>query len=88
MFNGAGSYVRSPWNVMDLLVVIAGVVVLITDSLSKGVNIMWLRAIRTLRALRPLRAANRLGGEQCMCLLLRMRAPAAQPVRMIHLVRP
>ncbi|PNW76369.1 hypothetical protein CHLRE_11g467528v5 [Chlamydomonas reinhardtii] len=86
MFNGAGSYVRSPWNVMDLLVVIAGVVVLITDSLSKGVNIMWLRAIRTLRALRPLRAANRLGGIRTVVSAMLKAIPALGNVFMVAML--
>ncbi|KAG2432071.1 hypothetical protein HXX76_008998 [Chlamydomonas incerta] len=86
MFNGPGSYVRSPWNVMDLLVVIAGVVVLITDSISNGVNIMWLRAIRTLRALRPLRAANRLGGIRTVVSAMLKAIPALGNVFMVALL--
>jgi hypothetical protein len=62
LLNGPGSYLRSAWNIMDLTVVGAGILVLVTAALNTSANVMWLRAIRALRALRPLRAANRVVG--------------------------
>lgn len=59
-FNGKASYLRNGWNVMDFIVVVAGYIIIITDSLSDGTDeLSSLKALRTLRVLRPLRVASR-----------------------------
>ena len=48
-FNGRGSYLRGPWNILDLFVVIVGVLVLVLESFLNANDIIWLRAIRAMR---------------------------------------
>ncbi len=50
-----GAYLRSPWNIMDLLIVIFSIVSLFSDQ--DGLSA--LKALRCLRALRPLRVISR-----------------------------
>jgi len=55
LMNGPHSYLRSPWNILDLVIVIISVI----DLLLKGANLSFLRALRTVRVLRPLRMISR-----------------------------
>ena len=45
-----GAYLRSPWNILDFVVVISGLVTILTEDL--GANLRILRAIRVLRPLK------------------------------------
>lgn len=49
IFNGKSSYMRSPWNVLDIAVVAVSVIVLIVESIMDARNLVWLRALRALR---------------------------------------
>jgi hypothetical protein len=50
---GHKAYLKESWNILDFVIVIAGLVEFILDFAKvKGVN---LRALRTLRVLRPLK---------------------------------
>jgi hypothetical protein len=50
-FNGPGSYLRSPWNWLDTMVVVVQVVVLVVESVAAGASsFAWLRALRALRS--------------------------------------
>ena len=48
-FNGKGSYLRGPWNILDLFVVIVGILVLVLQAIIDANNIIWLRAVRAMR---------------------------------------
>ncbi len=48
-FNGPYSYIRRPWNILDLFIVIVGVLVLVLESIIDSKDIIWLRALRALR---------------------------------------
>lgn len=52
------SYLRKPWNVFDLLMVIVGYTAFIPSDLTGG-NTSAIRALRAVRALRPLRTITR-----------------------------
>ena len=57
-----GSYLRSPWNILDFVVVISGLVTILTEDL--GFNLRILRAIRVLR---PLKLVSKIPSLQvCM----------------------
>lgn len=49
LFNGPDSYLRSGWNVLDLLVVVVAVLVLVLQPIMNTGYIVWLRAFRALR---------------------------------------
>jgi hypothetical protein len=49
LFNGKDSYLRNPWNILDMFVVIVNVLVLALDTLTNPNYIIWLRAFRALR---------------------------------------
>jgi len=50
---GHKTYFKDPWNALDFIIVISGLVEFILDVLNlKGVN---LKGLRTLRVLRPLK---------------------------------
>lgn len=55
---GARNYLRHPWNVFDLVMVLAGYTSFLPQSDSTG-NMSALRALRALRAMRPLRTVTR-----------------------------
>ena len=56
LINGKDSYLRSPWNVMDLIIVIFSIVSLSSQG---SEYLKALKAIRLLRVLRPLRVIAR-----------------------------
>eukprot|EP00803_Ostreobium_quekettii_P004183 evm.model.scf_87.8 EVM.evm.TU.scf_87.8 scf_87:120717-129538(-) len=56
--NGKDSYIRNPWNVLDFVIVVVGVVLLMGSG-SNQTGLESLRSLRTLRALRPIRMASR-----------------------------
>ena len=49
LFNGPHSYLRGPWNILDIFVVIVNVMVLVLQSVLNDKNIIWLRAFRAFR---------------------------------------
>ena len=49
LFNGPKSYLRVPWNILDIFVVIVGILVLVLQSVFDSSSIVWLRAVRALR---------------------------------------
>lgn len=64
VFNGSRSYVRDPWNILDLGILISSLVTLF----SSNNTVRSLRSIRTLRALvRPISCL-----EQSLCLTYRL----------------
>ena len=48
-FNGPTSYIRNPWNILDLFVVIVGILVLVLESVVDPNDIIWIRAFRAMR---------------------------------------
>lgn len=48
-FNGKSSYIRDPWNVIDFIVVIVGVLTLSLGAVLDSSALIWLRALRALR---------------------------------------
>ena len=48
-FNGRDSYIRSPWNILDLVVVTVNILVLTLSSIINSEDIIWLRALRAFR---------------------------------------
>jgi hypothetical protein len=61
---GRGAYLRDAWNILDFVVVVAGVVEVVFPD-APNVSIL-----RTFRVLRPLRSLSSLPGE-CACVLMR-----------------
>lgn len=55
LFNGKSSYLRSPWNVLDFIIVCASVLSIIFVNL----NLSFIKSLRILRILRPLRLISR-----------------------------
>ena len=49
LFTGKYAYLRRSWNVLDLIVVIAGILVLSLESVMDPGFIKWLRIFRALR---------------------------------------
>uniref|UniRef100_A0A7S3D7M4 Uncharacterized protein n=2 Tax=Palpitomonas bilix TaxID=652834 RepID=A0A7S3D7M4_9EUKA len=64
------AYFRDPWNVLDSLIVVVGVIALVEPDVSA------LRALRTFRALRPLRLINRNPGLKIAVICLFKSIPA------------
>ncbi|KAI0978733.1 hypothetical protein GJ496_009854, partial [Pomphorhynchus laevis] len=58
---GLIEYFRSPWNVIDALIVLIGVLSIIASFVDIA-NVKAFKSLRTLRALRPLRAMSRFEG--------------------------
>ena len=48
-FNGRPSYLRSPWNILDMFIVIVNILVLVLQSVMNNNYIIWLRAFRAFR---------------------------------------
>ncbi|GAX86028.1 hypothetical protein CEUSTIGMA_g13443.t1 [Chlamydomonas eustigma] len=76
LFNGKDSYLRNPWNILDMFVVIVNVLVLALDTVTNPNYIIWLRAFRALRALRPLRVASQLDGIRVIVMAMAKSLPA------------
>lgn len=55
-----GSYLRDPWNILDLVIVISGYIPLIFPQNSSGVNLSGLRSLRVLRPLKTVTAIKKL----------------------------
>ena len=74
LHKGVLAYARSPWNLLDLFVVVVSVVDLALASTSLGM----LRALRCARALRPLRLVSRNEGMRLtvLCILKSLRPSA------------
>ena len=66
IMNGKGSYLRSFWNVLDMLSVIASGV----SGMLPRVNVQFLKVLRILRVLRPLRVIQRNRGLKIAVLAL------------------
>lgn len=61
-----GAYLKSPWNILDFMTVVVGIV-LLSVSDADG-QLTSLKSLRTLRALRPIRMASRAPGMKvCSC---------------------
>ena len=51
VFNGQKSYFRSPWNIVDFVVVCSCILVLALSALSNAMwSITWIRALRAVRS--------------------------------------
>jgi len=68
---GKQAYLKSGWNVLDIVVVIIGLIDLVPSL--RGLN---LTALRALRVLRPLRAIKRIEALK-LCLETLMQVPRA-----------
>jgi hypothetical protein len=66
--NGPGSYLRSPWNVLDAAVVVVQVLVLVLEALVDSSKLTWMQALRSLRWV---------AREQAHCVGLDIRASIA-----------
>lgn len=56
--NGSTSYLKDPWNIMDLLIVIVSLLTIILQG-QDGADLSVLKIFRMLRVLRPLRVLKR-----------------------------
>eukprot|EP01062_Namystynia_karyoxenos_P061869 TRINITY_DN5455_c0_g1_i2.p1 TRINITY_DN5455_c0_g1~~TRINITY_DN5455_c0_g1_i2.p1 ORF type:complete len:2396 (+),score=828.03 TRINITY_DN5455_c0_g1_i2:122-7189(+) len=72
------AYLRSGWNVMDFIIVVAGYTALAADFL--GVDGSKLTALRLLRVIRPLRAISRVHGLKVMVQTIAQAMPVLQDV--------
>ena len=43
------AYLRNPWNILDVFVVIVGILVLVLETVMDPNDIIWLRAFRAMR---------------------------------------
>lgn len=66
VFNGKDSYLRSAWNMMDMIIVIFAVVSLFPT----GIDVGFIKILRMLRVLRPLRVVSRNEGLKVAVLSL------------------
>jgi hypothetical protein len=56
--NGPSSYLRSAWNMLDFIIVLASVISVLFSQMI-GLKLSFLKALRMLRILRPLRLISR-----------------------------
>lgn len=56
LLNGKSSYLRNPWNILDFIIVVVGIILFIWKDTEQLTS---LRGLRVLRALRPIRVASR-----------------------------
>jgi hypothetical protein len=49
LFNGRKSYLRQPWNVLDFIVVVVGILILALENIIIPSDIIWMRAFRAMR---------------------------------------
>lgn len=56
LLNGKSSYLRNPWNILDFIIVVVGIILFIWKD---NEQLTSLRGLRVLRALRPIRMASR-----------------------------
>lgn len=85
---GRSAYLRSVWNILDFIVVVAStmdLVVFISGN-SAGGTLKSLKALRVLRALRPLRVIGRNEGLRLVVNALLSSIPAMTNVLMICLL--
>jgi len=75
-----GSYLRSPWNILDALVVVVGILAVVGDD---SMNASSLRALRTFRALRPIRMASRAQGVKVVVNALFQAIPGIGNVALV-----
>eukprot|EP00892_Ulva_mutabilis_P001295 jgi/Ulvmu1/11166/UM072_0002.1 len=76
-----GAYLKSPWNILDFLTVVVGIV-LLTVSDADG-QLTSLKSLRTLRALRPIRMASRAPGMKVVVNALFQSIPASGNVLLV-----
>jgi len=82
IFNGPHSYMRSGWNLLDLLVVSVQVLVLVLEAVI-STDLTWLRAFQAVRALRPIRVAARIEGIRVVVVALGLTLPAVSEVILV-----
>ncbi|GAX83897.1 hypothetical protein CEUSTIGMA_g11321.t1, partial [Chlamydomonas eustigma] len=83
LFNGIHSYLRQPWNILDLFIVLIGILVLALQSVTNPSYIIWLRAFRAFRALRPLRIATKFDGIRVVVAAMVKSIPAVSEVFLV-----
>ncbi|GLC45300.1 Caveolin-2 [Pleodorina starrii] len=84
VFTGRRAYLRCPWNVLDLAIVLLGWALIVVESVGVGAgNVKVLRVLRALRALRPLRAAKRFPGLRLVVTALFAVLPAMLNVALV-----
>ena len=74
---GEGTYLRSPWNQVDFVIVMVSLLVLLADSVPQ---LHHLRILRVLRVLRPLRLISRNAGMKLIITSLFKAMPAVSNV--------
>ncbi|KAG1668958.1 hypothetical protein FOA52_001002 [Chlamydomonas sp. UWO 241] len=83
LFNGPTSYLRSPWNLLDIFVVAVGVLVLALDGVMNTQYIIWLRAFRVFRLLRPMNNSLSNEGLRVVVLCILRSLPAIGEVLLV-----
>jgi len=82
-FNGSDSYLRSPWNCLDMIVVVVGVLVLALENVMNSDYIVWLRAMRAFRLLRPMKHNKSNEGLRVVVLCILGAVPAILEVILV-----
>ena len=72
VFNGPGSYLKNPWDIIDFIIVSISIFSLIAQD----VNVKMFKILRLLRVLRPLRMISRNEGLKVAVQALLMAIPA------------
>ena len=81
--NGAGSYLKQPWNVLDFCIVVNSLLVYLADLVPLFAQ---LKVLRILRVLRPLRLLQRDPGMRMIILSLLRTMPSVVDVTAVVLV--
>ena len=79
---GKGSYLHDSWNVLDFIIVVAGLL----GVALKGYNVDWIRNIRIIRSFRPLRFVSRVPELKVVVRALMKSIPALWNVIVVSLI--
>lgn len=83
LFNGKWSYLRNPWNILDLVVIAAMILVMVLEGKVGSRDIVWLRALRAFRALRSMKVATKLDGMRAVVRSMGLAIPAVLEVLLV-----
>ena len=83
---GEKTYLKDGWNRLDFFIVIVGLVDLIIQNTTSGLDLRFLRALRALRALRPLRMVSRNEGLKIVVSAVLQALPDVMNVFLIMLL--
>ncbi len=82
LFNGKKSYLRTVWNIIDFLIVVASLISIVLS----GVDLSIFKVLRLLRVLRPLRVISRNEGLRISIQSLLMSIPNIINVILITII--